>query len=200
MAKTMSEATSTMRAQKAFTDEVKALAGITDEPPPEPPAPIAKPEDDFPLKLKEVGGVTMGAIDDEVLGFGETALLNAPKLLSYGLGFVDKMFDRFDKVRTEKKSEESDTLVRREKEVELEERAVQARKVAQDEKVKFEAAKLQIRAAHQHLDTQGQPVPEPPVPPPPPPAPVPPPPPVPTPAPEPEPEPEVAEPPIHAEN
>ena len=201
MAKTMAEATSAVRAQKEFADTVRQLAGVSDEPPPEPPAPIVAP-DDFPLKLKEIGGVTMGAIDDEVLGFGETALLNAPKIISYGLGFVDKIFDRIDKARTEKKGEDSEALVRREKEVELEERAVQARKTQQDAKADFEKKRLEIRAAHQYLDTQGQPAPEPPVPPPPP-APVPPPPPPapvvespPAPEPAPEPEPEVAEAPV----
>jgi hypothetical protein len=164
------ETTEVMQLQKKFVDTVKQVAGIDDSLPEAPPAPIAVPED-FPLKTKEIDGVTVGSIDGEMMGFGETALLNAPKLLGVVTGFADKLWDRYEKAQGSKKNEEAEAIARQREAVELEERQTKARIDAQREKVQFEAAKLQIRAAHTQLDAQQQQVVETPYEPPPPPEP-----------------------------
>jgi hypothetical protein len=198
-----SETANVMKAQKEFTDQVRNIAGVNDDVP-EPPAPVIAPPDDFALRTREINGVTVGELDGEIMGLGETAMLNAPKLVTMAGGLVDRFLDRFEKVRNEKKGEEAEALARKREETELEERALAARTKAQEEKVKFETMKLQVRAGHAQIDAfeqqrQHAAPPPPPVPPPAPqyvaPPPVPPPapqyvaPPPPAPSPEPEPEP-----------
>lgn len=163
MKQQMADQIAVLRVQKEFSDTVRAMAGVSDEDPetPAPPAPVVSADEDFPIKIKEINGVTVGSVDGEVMSVGEMTLLNAPKLLMHGMGFLDNLFSRFEKAKTEKKKEVDDDLEKRRQEVELQERAAQARKAEQDAKVAFEQKRLEIRAAHQFLDTQASPPPPP---------------------------------------
>lgn len=170
MAQGLRDAKTQIALVQDFTETVRDFAGgggVAD-PAASPIAPPTVPDDDMPLRTREVNGVTIGSIDGEMMSPTEIGLLNAPKIVGLLGGLADRFLDRIDKVKNEAADKQQKEIERRRAEVELEEREQRARIEAQKQKVEFETERLKIRAAHAHLDAMGVVVPDPPPPPSPP--------------------------------